>query len=152
MKKSPAISTAPQYSTLRLHTILPDVSQTTILSEDKGLNVRIQPIYWERERLANFIWECNLCMWGNKKRFTTERIKVVFVLLIWRMEPRTLEDMRVQEMMENKRGCTDSWDALAAQLKKDLLILLSAYAIIDSPVEDAWDHGSDFQDWSNLME
>jgi len=59
-------------------------------------------------------------MWGNEKRFATEWIKVVFVLSY--MKDRTAEhwrNMRVQEMMENKQGCTDSWNALAAQLEKD---------------------------------
>src|SRR5882762_2403053 len=48
-------------------------SQTTISNDDKGLNVRTPtPFMGKREHLNNFIRECNLCMWGNKKRFTTE--------------------------------------------------------------------------------
>ena len=47
-------------------------------------------------------------------------MKIVFVLSY--MKDGTAEHWRnlcVQEMMDNKRGCTDSWDALAAQLMKD---------------------------------
>src|SRR5882762_7610709 len=114
---------APQYSTPPPPLPIPILmsSQTTILSEDKALNVRtLTPFTGKRERLANFIRECNLCMWGNEKRFATEQIKVVFVLSY--MKDGTTEhwrNMHVQEMMENKRGCTDSWNALAAQLEKD---------------------------------
>ena len=59
-------------------------------------------------------------MWGNEKRFATERMKVIFALSY--MKDGTAEhwrNMRIQEMMDNKRGCTDSWNGLVAQLKKD---------------------------------
>jgi len=59
-------------------------------------------------------------MWGNKKRFTMEQMKVIFALSY--MKDGTTEhwrNMRIQEMMDNKWGCTDSWNALAAQLEKD---------------------------------
>src|SRR5882762_5200501 len=47
----------------------PMSSQTMILNDDKGLNVRTPTLFTgKRERLNNFIRECNLCMWGNKKR------------------------------------------------------------------------------------
>jgi len=59
-------------------------------------------------------------MWGNEKRFATERMKVIFALSY--MKDGTAEhwrNMRIQEMMDNKRGCTDSWNGLVAQLEKD---------------------------------
>jgi len=94
-------------------------SQT--LTDDKGLGVRTPtPFTGKRERLNNFIQECNLYMWGNPKKFTEERMKVVFALSY--MKDRTAEhwrNVRIQEMMDNKRGCTDSWDALVEQLRKD---------------------------------
>src|SRR5882762_4563947 len=59
-------------------------------------------------------------MWGNERKFTTERVKIVFALSY--MKDRTAEhwrNMRVQEMMDGKQGCTDSWDALVMQLRRD---------------------------------
>ena len=51
----------------------PMSSQAMSLNNDKGLNVQTPtPFTGKRERLNNFIRECNLCMWGNEKRFTTE--------------------------------------------------------------------------------
>jgi len=47
-------------------------------------------------------------------------MKIVFVLSY--MKDGTAEhwrNLRIQEMMDNKQGCTDSWDTLAAQLMKD---------------------------------
>jgi len=71
-------------------------------------------------------------MWGNEKRFATERMKVVFVLSYMKDgTARTLEEYASPEMMENKRGCTDSWDALAASSIRTSMIPI--LPIIDSP-------------------
>ena len=82
----------------------PMSSQTMTLTDDKGLGVQTPtPFNGCREHLNNFVRECTFYLWRNKKKFTTERMKVIFALSY--MKDGTAEHWRnmcIQDMIDNK--------------------------------------------------